>query len=92
MPAEHIRGPAEWLRRLELELPEDEIVDGHNDYSSRWFSQRPDQAWPPDWWWKVVRLGQPHRGDAVVQPLSAADRTMLTLRPAREFWLSKAAT
>ncbi len=47
---------AEWLRELELELPEDEVVDGHNGYSSRWFSERPDQAWPPDWWWKVVLL------------------------------------
>jgi 2-polyprenyl-6-methoxyphenol hydroxylase-like FAD-dependent oxidoreductase len=47
---------AEWLRQLELEVPEDEVVDGHNGYSSRWFSQRPDQAWPPDWWWKVMVL------------------------------------
>jgi 2-polyprenyl-6-methoxyphenol hydroxylase-like FAD-dependent oxidoreductase len=47
---------ADWLRQLELELPEDEVVDGYNGYSSRWFSQRPDQAWPPDWWWKVVFL------------------------------------
>jgi 2-polyprenyl-6-methoxyphenol hydroxylase-like FAD-dependent oxidoreductase len=46
----------EWLRQLELELPEDEIVDGHNGYSSRWFSQRPDQAWPKNWWWKVMVL------------------------------------
>ena len=47
---------AEWLRQLELELPEDEVVDGHNGYSSRWFSQPPEQAWPADWWWKVVFL------------------------------------
>jgi 2-polyprenyl-6-methoxyphenol hydroxylase-like FAD-dependent oxidoreductase len=47
---------AEWLRQLGLELPEDEVVDGHNGYSSRWFSQPPDQAWPPDWWWKVMVL------------------------------------
>jgi 2-polyprenyl-6-methoxyphenol hydroxylase-like FAD-dependent oxidoreductase len=47
---------AEWLRQLGLELPEDEVVDGHNGYSSRWFSQRPDQTWPADWWWKVMVL------------------------------------
>jgi 2-polyprenyl-6-methoxyphenol hydroxylase-like FAD-dependent oxidoreductase len=47
---------AEWLRQSELEVPEDEIVDGYNGYSSRWFRQRRDQAWPPEWWWKVVFL------------------------------------
>jgi 2-polyprenyl-6-methoxyphenol hydroxylase-like FAD-dependent oxidoreductase len=38
----------EWLRQLELELPEDEVVNGHNGYSSRWLSQHSDQAWPSD--------------------------------------------
>ena len=46
---------AEWLRQLRLELPEDEVIDGHNGYSSPG-SAKPDQAWPPDWWWKVVFL------------------------------------
>ena len=47
---------AEWLRRLKLESPEDEIIDGYNGYSSRWFRLRNDQTWPPEWWWKVVFL------------------------------------
>jgi 2-polyprenyl-6-methoxyphenol hydroxylase-like FAD-dependent oxidoreductase len=47
---------AEWLRKLELDLPEDEIVDGYNGYSSRWFRLKSEQAWPPEWWWKVVFL------------------------------------
>jgi 2-polyprenyl-6-methoxyphenol hydroxylase-like FAD-dependent oxidoreductase len=46
---------AEWLRESAVESPVDEVVDGHNAYSSRWFQQRPD-AWPPEWWWKVVFL------------------------------------
>jgi 2-polyprenyl-6-methoxyphenol hydroxylase-like FAD-dependent oxidoreductase len=46
----------EWLRQLELELPDDEIVDGFNGYSSRWFRLRGEQAWPSGWWWKVVFL------------------------------------
>jgi 2-polyprenyl-6-methoxyphenol hydroxylase-like FAD-dependent oxidoreductase len=46
----------EWLRQLELEPPEDEIVDGYNGYSSRWFALKHEQAWPPEWWWKVVFL------------------------------------
>jgi 2-polyprenyl-6-methoxyphenol hydroxylase-like FAD-dependent oxidoreductase len=44
----------EWLRQLGLESPEDEIVDGYNGYSSRWYRQ--EQDWPPEWWWKVVFL------------------------------------
>jgi 2-polyprenyl-6-methoxyphenol hydroxylase-like FAD-dependent oxidoreductase len=47
---------ADWLRRSELEPPEDEIVDGYNGYSSRWFTLKDEQAWPPEWWWKVVFL------------------------------------
>jgi 2-polyprenyl-6-methoxyphenol hydroxylase-like FAD-dependent oxidoreductase len=47
---------AEWLRLLEVDLPEDEIVDGYNGYSSQWFRQEREQAWPPEWWWKVVFL------------------------------------
>ena len=46
----------EWLRQLEVELPEDEIVDGYNGYSSRWFRQAREQPWPTEWWWKVVFL------------------------------------
>ncbi|MBV8358340.1 MAG: FAD-dependent monooxygenase [Deltaproteobacteria bacterium] len=47
---------ADWLRQLELEPPDDEIVDGYNGYSSRWFKLEREQAWPPGWWWKVVFL------------------------------------
>ena len=46
----------EWLRQLKLELPEDEIIDGYNGYSSRWFRLKSDQVWAPEWWWKVVFL------------------------------------
>jgi hypothetical protein len=37
-----------------MELPHDEIVDGFNAYSSRWFRQKED--WPSEWWWKVLFL------------------------------------
>ena len=44
----------EWLQQLDLAVPEDEVVEGHSGYSSRWFAS--DQAWPSDWWWKVLFL------------------------------------
>jgi len=47
---------AEWLRQLGLDLPEEEIVDGYNGYSSRWFMQEEERPWPSEWWWKVVFL------------------------------------
>jgi hypothetical protein len=47
---------AEWFRRLDLELPEEEIVDGYNGYSSQWFRLGNQQDWAPEWWWKVVFL------------------------------------
>ena len=47
---------AEWLRRLDLEPPEDEVIDAHSGYSSRWFTLGREHAWPPEWWWKVLFL------------------------------------
>ncbi|HEV2546195.1 MAG TPA: FAD-dependent monooxygenase [Stellaceae bacterium] len=47
---------ADWLEQLQLQAPEEEIVDGFNGYSSRWFTLKRGQAWPPEWWWKVVFL------------------------------------
>ncbi len=47
---------AEWLRQLDLELPEDEVIDGYSGYSSRWFTLGSQHAWPPEWWWKVLFL------------------------------------
>ena len=44
----------EWLKQLDLVVPEDEVVEGYTGYSSRWFAS--DQAWPSDWWWKVLFL------------------------------------
>jgi hypothetical protein len=54
---------AEWLRQLDLELPEDEVIDGYSGYSSRWFALGNQHAWPPEWWWKVLflRLATPER-------------------------------
>jgi 2-polyprenyl-6-methoxyphenol hydroxylase-like FAD-dependent oxidoreductase len=46
---------AEWLRQLGLPLPEDDVIDGHSGYSSRWFALG-RHAWPPEWWWKVLFL------------------------------------
>ena len=45
---------AEWLQQLGLAVPEDEVVEGYSGYSSRWFAS--EQAWPSDWWWKVLFL------------------------------------
>jgi 2-polyprenyl-6-methoxyphenol hydroxylase-like FAD-dependent oxidoreductase len=54
---------AEWLRRLDLELPEDEVIDGYSGYSSRWFTLGSQHVWPSEWWWKVLflRLATPER-------------------------------
>ena len=56
----HSKG-TEWLQQLGLAVPEEEIVEGHSGYSSRWFAS--DRAWPSDWWWKVLflRLASPER-------------------------------
>src|SRR5262245_4022575 len=47
---------AEWLRRLDLEVPEDEVIDGYSGYSSRWFTLGSQHVWPSEWWWKVLFL------------------------------------
>src|SRR5215831_7239908 len=54
---------AEWLRQLDVEVPEDEVIDGYSGYSSRWFRLGGQHAWPPEWWWKVLflRLATPER-------------------------------
>jgi 2-polyprenyl-6-methoxyphenol hydroxylase-like FAD-dependent oxidoreductase len=51
----------EWLQQLDLGGPEDEVVEGYSGYSSRWLTMASDQAWPSEWWWKVlfVRLATP---------------------------------
>jgi 2-polyprenyl-6-methoxyphenol hydroxylase-like FAD-dependent oxidoreductase len=51
----------EWLQQLGLALPDEEIVEAHSGYSSRWFES--DREWPSDWWWKVlfVRLATPEQ-------------------------------
>jgi len=58
----HSRAAA-WLRKLDLEVPEDEVIDGYSGYSSRWFTLGRQHAWPPEWWWKVLflRLATPER-------------------------------
>src|SRR5262245_37760695 len=54
---------AEWLRQLDLKLPEDDVIDGYSGYSSRWFALGSQVAWPTEWWWKVLflRLATPER-------------------------------
>ena len=54
---------AEWLQRLDLELPQDEVVDGYSGYASRWFTLGSQHAWPSEWWWKVLflRIATPER-------------------------------
>ena len=39
---------AEWFRQLDLEVPEDEVIDGYSGYSSRWFTLGRQHAWPPE--------------------------------------------
>jgi 2-polyprenyl-6-methoxyphenol hydroxylase-like FAD-dependent oxidoreductase len=53
----------EWLRRMNLESPEDEVIDGHSGYCSRWFTLASAHAWPREWWWKVLflRIATPER-------------------------------
>jgi 2-polyprenyl-6-methoxyphenol hydroxylase-like FAD-dependent oxidoreductase len=46
----------EWLQQLDLAVPEDEVVEGFSGYSSRWFTIAGQQAWPSEWWWKVLFL------------------------------------
>jgi 2-polyprenyl-6-methoxyphenol hydroxylase-like FAD-dependent oxidoreductase len=54
---------ADWFRRLDLESPEDEVIEGYSGYSSRWFTLGSQDAWPPEWWWKVLflRIATPER-------------------------------
>jgi 2-polyprenyl-6-methoxyphenol hydroxylase-like FAD-dependent oxidoreductase len=53
----------EWLAQLDLDGPDDEVVEGYSGYSSQWFTMAGDQAWPSEWWWKVlfVRIATPDR-------------------------------
>jgi len=46
----------DWFRQLGLEPPEDEVIEGYSGYSSRWFALGSQDAWPPEWWWKVLFL------------------------------------
>ena len=48
---------------MDLELPEDEVIDGYSGYSSRWFTLGSQHVWPSAWWWKVLflRLATPER-------------------------------
>jgi len=54
---------ADWLQQLGAEPPEDEVIDGHTGYSSRWFTLGNGHTWPPEWWWKVLflRLATPEQ-------------------------------
>ena len=54
---------ADWLRRLDLQSPEGEVIDGNSGYSSRWFTLGSAHAWSPEWWWKVLflRLATPEQ-------------------------------
>lgn len=58
----HSKG-REWFQQLDLGEPEDEVVEGYSGYSSRWFTMASDQAWPSEWWWKVlvVRMATPEQ-------------------------------
>ena len=58
----HSKG-SEWLKQLDLAVPEDEVVEGYSGYSSRWFTIASEQPWPSEWWWKVLflRLATPER-------------------------------
>ena len=58
----HSKG-GEWLKQLDLAVPEDEVVEGYSGYSSRWFTIASEQPWPSEWWWKVLflRLATPER-------------------------------
>ena len=62
MRAVPIRGPRNGYGSWG-ESPEEEIVDGHNGYSSRWYRQAGEQEWPREWWWKVLflRMATPHQ-------------------------------
>jgi 2-polyprenyl-6-methoxyphenol hydroxylase-like FAD-dependent oxidoreductase len=54
---------ADWFGQLGLEPPEDEVIDGHSGYSSRWYAPGSQEAWPAEWWWKVLflRIATPER-------------------------------
>jgi 2-polyprenyl-6-methoxyphenol hydroxylase-like FAD-dependent oxidoreductase len=58
----HSKGK-EWLQQLDIGVPKDEVVEGYTGYSSQWFTMASDQAWPSEWWWKVlfVRIATPER-------------------------------
>jgi 2-polyprenyl-6-methoxyphenol hydroxylase-like FAD-dependent oxidoreductase len=42
-----------WLAELGVSMPDEEVVDSHTGYASRWYRAHPERR-PRDWWWKGV--------------------------------------
>jgi hypothetical protein len=43
-----------WIRALGLPLPDEQVVDSHTGYASRWYQGAAPGIRPADWWWKGV--------------------------------------
>ena len=43
-----------WIRELGLPTPEEEVVDSHTGYASRWYKGAAPGTRPREWWWKGV--------------------------------------
>jgi 2-polyprenyl-6-methoxyphenol hydroxylase-like FAD-dependent oxidoreductase len=43
-----------WLKELGLPAPEEEVVDSHTGYASRWYKASNPSRRPAQWWWKGV--------------------------------------
>jgi 2-polyprenyl-6-methoxyphenol hydroxylase-like FAD-dependent oxidoreductase len=54
-----------WLSALELPLPDEQVVDSHTGYASRWYQGAAPGTRPDDWWWKGVWIDP--TGDEVDQ-------------------------
>jgi 2-polyprenyl-6-methoxyphenol hydroxylase-like FAD-dependent oxidoreductase len=41
-----------WISALGLPLPDEQVVDSHTGYASRWYKGAEPGKRPADWWWK----------------------------------------
>jgi 2-polyprenyl-6-methoxyphenol hydroxylase-like FAD-dependent oxidoreductase len=54
-----------WLSALGLPPPDEQVVDSHTGYASRWYQGAAPGTRPSDWWWKGVWIDP--TGDEVDQ-------------------------
>ncbi|GIW42631.1 MAG: hypothetical protein KatS3mg076_3208 [Candidatus Binatia bacterium] len=74
------RVPA-WLDRAGLRPPEEDVVDAHAAYATRWYRAPSPELWPREWWWKGIWIDPvlPHDVTAAVLSPVEGHRWVVTL-------------